>query len=120
MRALRRNKRKLYYALYLGKEQITEGGLRTGDYRELYGDPTELKANYSASNGEASEEVFGIGTNYSKTMVVEDKNCPIDEQTIIWIDKSPTEGGSPVKHNFVVVQKAVSVNHVMYALMEVK
>lgn len=116
MRTLRRNKRTLYYATYRGREQLVDAnGNKTGEYAEKYNDPVELKANYSASSGSASEDVFGIGSNYSKTMVVEDVNCPIDEQTIVWIDKPTTE-----KHNFVVARKAVSVNATMYALVEVK
>lgn len=116
MRTLRRNKRKLYYATFVEKEQILDSsGRRTGEYRSVYSDPVELMANYSQASGLAAEEVFGVGSNYSCTMTVEDKNCPIDENSIVWIDKSPNE-----KYNFVVVRKAVSVNSIMYALQEVQ
>lgn len=57
--------------------------------------------------------MFGINTNYSKTMIVDDLNCDIDEHSILWIDTTSTE------HNYIVVEVAKSFNHIVYAIREV-
>lgn len=115
MRTLKRNQQNVHYALYVGKtEKIDSNGYRTGQYVTEYTEPTLLKAVISANRGEASQEMFGINTNYSRTMITEDMRCPIDENSIIWIDK-PTEK----PHNYVVVQVAKGLNSIAYALREV-
>ena len=70
--------------------------------------------NVSASRGVASEEMFGISTNYTKVLVTDDVNCPIDEHSILWIDK-PVTG----PHDYVVVRVAKSLNSIAYAVLEV-
>ena len=115
MRSLERNKRTLYYALYSGKTERVVDGVYTGEYVETYTDPVEMKANVSAARGNADDEVFGTNTEYSRTMVTTDMDCPIDVGSIVWFGV-PTSG----KHNYKVVCKADSINSISYALQEVK
>lgn len=115
MRSLARNKQKIYYALYGGKEDIRdEWGNLTGESHLTYGDPVEYRINVSAARGTADVEQFGINANYAKTMVTNDLSCPIDETTRLWIGIEPTK-----PHNYVVVSVAKSINSITYAIREV-
>lgn len=115
MRCLNKNKQTIHYKNYIGKTQIVDtNGNRTGEYTLSYSDLIEAKMNVSASRGVASEEMFGIQTNYTKVLVTSDINCSMDEHSIVWIDK-PTDG----PHDYVVVRKAKSLNSIAYAILEV-
>ena len=100
MRCLERNKKTIHYKNYLGKTQIVDdNGNRTGEYTLSYSDLIEAKMNVSASRGVASEEMFGIATNYTKVLVTSDINCSMDEHSILWIDRPTNE-----PHDYVVVR----------------
>lgn len=115
MRSLIRNKQRIYYALLESRDEIRdEYGNLTGESNLVYGDPIEYHINVSAARGTAELDQFGINAIYSKTMVTNDLNCPIDETTHIWVDKGPTE-----PHNYVVTSVARSLNSITYAIKEV-
>ena len=114
MKALSRNKQKIYYALYLGETEIQEDGYYTGERQVSYSDPVEMKANVSPARGEADVQIFGVTENYTKTIVTTDMGCPIDTMSRLWIGVEPT---SP--YNFVVVRVAKSLNSIAYAIREV-
>ena len=86
MKCLQRNKSLLYYALYSGKTAVEdENGNKTGEYEVSYYSPVPLRANISAARGTADLEEFGINLNYSKTIVIDDPLCPIDEHSVLWL-----------------------------------
>ena len=114
MRTLGRNKQTLYYATYVSETEIVRNGLKTGHYESTYSSPVKARMNISPARGSAVSEPFGINTNYDKTAVTYDTNCPMDEKSIVWVGIEPTE-----PHNYVVARKAVSLNSVTYALKEV-
>ena len=114
MRGLARNKTTVYYALYTGDTENTVDGLYTGETIPSYGTPQELGANVSAARGTSEIDLFGINVSYTKTIVVDDTDCPIDEHSILWIG---IEATSP--HNYEVVGVAKSLNHITYAVQEV-
>lgn len=116
MRALERNKRTFYYALYEGKTALTDSnGMKTGEYGVSYSTPVQADMNVSAARGNADLEQFGVDVAYSHTAVTCDMTCPIDTHSIIWYGADPdTE-----PHNYVVVRVAKSLNSIMYALQEV-
>ena len=115
MRALNRNKRKLYYALYRGEEPVRdEYGYETGESIPTYGAKTELSANVSAAVGEEVVQAFGSFTNYSRVVCVADNRCPLAEHAIVWFGIAPAAA-----HNYIVTRKADSKNGVLYALKEV-
>lgn len=117
MRCMGRNKQTLYYALSLGKDEIVdEYGNATGQYRIQYTEPIKVRMNISAARGTADIEQFGINSNYTRTLVTTDMQCPIDKDSIIWIGKEP-DGETP--HNYVVTQVAKSLNSITYAIKEV-
>ena len=117
MRTLNRNKQTIYYALYNGNNvPVDRYGDPTGEPIPTYDTPVKLRCNVSASRGTAESELFGIDINYSKTLCVEGTNCPIKEDSILWIGRTPDVD---TKHNYVVVAVAVSLNNTVYAVREV-
>lgn len=120
MRSLARNKQKIYYSLYVDKEPIyDEYGNQTGEYRLIYGDIKPYEINVSAAQGTSDLEQFGIDLNYSKTMVTNDLNCPINEHTRLWIGKEAIVNNTETPHNYVVLKVAQSINSITYAIKEV-
>ena len=119
MRALERNKQKIYYANYTGRSDITdENGLFTGETELAFTTPTEAHVNVSASRGEAYIDMFGTDLNYSNTIVT-DKDLGIDENSILWVGKEAYQGSTVTPHNYVVVSVAKSFNSVVYAVRKV-
>lgn len=92
MRCLERNKQPLYYCLYSDKEEIIdEYGNSTGQYIRIYEAPVLMKANISQATGFSNTEQFGTLENYDKVIVTCDMSCPIDENSVLFIDKEPDE-----------------------------
>ena len=119
MKALERNKQKIYYANYTGRSVITdENGLETGEYEITYSKPVETKVNVSASRGEASLDLFGTDLNYTNTIVT-DKDLGIDENSILWVGKEAYQGSVITPHNYIVASIAKSLNSVVYAIRKV-
>lgn len=115
MRTLERNKQRLKYALYEGREEIKdEYGNGTGEYRVIYGDPVDVTANISAARGESSTRQFGDTENYDKVIVTDDIGCPIDENSVLWIDDLES-----ASHDYIVKKVAKSLNSVSYAVSKV-
>ena len=119
MRALERNKQKIYYANYTGRSEITdEDGLYTGETELIFTEPVGANVNVSASRGEAYIDMFGTDLNYSNTIVT-DKDLGIDEHSILWIGKEAYQGSVLTPHNYIVVSVAKSFNSVVYAVRKV-
>ena len=125
MKALNRNKRTFWYANQSQNvpptPQYDDYGLETGDMGLTYDLPTEVSANISAARGTADLDAFGINSNYSKTIVVDNLTLPIDKSTILWVDKVPDANGEAgaVKHDYAVVGVARSINSLTIAIKEV-
>ncbi len=116
MRTLERNKQTIYYALYEGKEPLTdEYGNPTGEYEVLYSEPVLLKINVSAARGEYSTRQFGETENYDKVLVTDDINIPITETSLLWIDDTDTSK----PHDYIVKKVAKSLNIVAIAVSKV-
>lgn len=145
MRNLDRNKKYLWYANPTGVTTpvLDENGLRSGQKHHGYSDPVKVRmsmaissgANNLGSQGIATLEPYGIVTGYTARAVTEDLDCPMDETSHIWYGIEPTkivtvtnivngqtvteEQTVNVPHNYMVVRKAKSLNHVIYYLKEV-
>lgn len=88
MRCLKRNKVLFYYCLYDHSEEIIdEYGNHTGQYINQYSDPVKMYANVSPATGISSAEQFGNLENYDKVIVTDWMECPIDENSVLFIDK---------------------------------
>lgn len=122
MRTLERNKQIFYYANIDSTAQATdEYGNETGETNITYTAPVAFMANISAARGTADLDAFGINANYTKQIVTDNLTIPVDKSTILWIDIEPDENGEAgtVKHNYVVVAVAKSLNSVTIAVKEV-
>lgn len=120
MRGLKRNMRPFWYALYDGETEYTDSdGNYTGDIGPGYRTPVRMMANISASRGSSGFELFGSDLQYSKTISTCEMDCPITEETAVWIDLEPVdESGNSVPHNYVVKGIAKSLNSIVYAIAE--
>ena len=120
MKALRRNKQKIYYANRIGSSELTdEFGDGTGEMLPEYTEAKPIYCNVSASRGIADSEIFGINLDYTKTLTFGTSNVPITEESVLWIGKKP-DAEWTVKYNYVVKAIAQSLNFTVIAVKEVK
>lgn len=115
MRSLERNKQSFYYALYTGVTDVTDSnGDLTGEKTITYGTPTEMRANIAPVEGTAIIEQFGVDSRYSRLVSTTDMDCPIDLQTVLWIDELTT---NPANYKVIGVRR--SLNSVIYVVSEI-
>lgn len=123
MKMMNRNKSDFYYALYKGKNPITdEYGNRTGEYEILREDPQKYSANISAAKGEINTRQFGENESYDKVIVMDDKAPNIDEYTVLWVDTLPemkSDGTTDTPYDYIVKKVAKSLNSVSIAISKV-
>jgi len=90
LKALKRNKRLFYYCLYQSDAPVVDVyGNETGETFVVYKAAVPMYANISPASGQASAEQFGNLENYDKVIVTDDLNCPITENSVLFVDKSP-------------------------------
>lgn len=121
MKALLRNKQTFYYANISTTTATMENGYETGEQTITYTAPVAASANISPARGSADFDPFGINENYTKTIVTDDLTLAIGKSTILWIGIAPDKNGEAgtIKHNYVVVQVARSLNSLTIAVKEV-
>lgn len=118
MKIMERNKTSFYYLLYLGKtEAVDSEGYETGEKIVTYSAPVAMKANVSAATGYAQTEQFGNFINYDKVIVTDDMSCPIDEHSVLFLDKEPEfdATGKPL-YDYTVRRVAKSLNSISIAV----
>lgn len=85
----KRNRQVFFYALYAGTVvDRDERGYQIGTHAE-YHSPVAAYGNVSAARGEAVARQFGDDVQYDKVIVLGDRETPIDEYTVLWIDRIP-------------------------------
>ena len=136
MHVLARNEKDLYYANPTGWAYVTDSnGFKTGEKKISYGEPVKTRmsmaissgANNLGSQGMAEVEPYGLQTGYTHRAVTHDLSCSMYEESHVWYGITPTrtvtkdgqEIEEAVPHNFVVVRRSESLNHVTYYLKEV-
>ena len=116
MRTLQRNKRDVWYSLYLGETEMTDAdGNYTGETAISYAEPVKIRANVSPATGQSNMEMFGNLTDYDRVIVTDEVDIPVDENSVIWIDMTPEDG----EYNYVVRRVARSFNSVSIAVRKV-
>lgn len=121
MKIMERNKSSFYYLLYKGKEPaVNEDGDETGEIKVSYAKPVRMRANVSAATGYAQTEQFGNFITYDKVIVTDDLSCPIDENTVLFVDKKPEfdDKGNPL-FDYTVKRVAKSLNSISIAISRV-
>ena len=123
MRSLTRNNSVFYYAKYENNNEIVdEYGNATGQYEVVYSNPVKMQGNVSSAKGEVQSQQFGESESYDKVIVLDDRNVPIDEHSILWVDTLPTlneDGTTEAPHDYIVKQVARSLNSVSIAISKV-
>ena len=115
MRLLDRNLQNVIYSCYEGMTEETDSdGNYTGERVKTYTDPKTIRMNVSPAKGNAQASQFGTDISYTRTAMTADLNCPIDENSKLWIGIPSTE-----PYNYKVTAVARSLNWIVYALKEV-
>lgn len=115
MRSVQRNKQRIYYALRLGSTEVTdEYGNVTGEFVEMYSSPQPLKINIGTPKGNIELERFGLNDDYTRVLATTDMNCPLKEDSILWIGTEITK-----PYNYVVKKLIPSLNELLIGLQEV-
>ena len=111
MRTLKRNQQKLYYAELIGSEPVyvlDENGNKIvafvddsktppvvyyeerGVTKEHYSEPIPIEANIAQSNGDMTEQEYGLSDgSYEAILVTEKGKYPITETCLIWHKSEP-------------------------------
>jgi len=121
MKIMGRNKQEVHYCLYINSDPITDAeGNETGEHKVGYEAAVAMKANISAATGYAQVEQFGNFITYDKVIVTDDLSCPIDEHTVLFVDKMPEydKEGNPL-FDYTVRRVAKSLNSVAIAISKV-
>ena len=116
MQSLAINQQTIEYALYTGKTDIETDGKKTGEKKKTYTSPQKYRIYVSPSKGEAAIEPFGQSEDYTNVMSTTDMNCPIKEDTILWIGIS---SANQKPHNYRVTKVARGLNSILYAIQKV-
>lgn len=121
MKLLHRNLRPIYYCLY---DRTTvmhdEEGYENGDKSTSYFAPVELLCNVSPAKGAAQIETFGNLENYDRVIITDNMDCPIDENTVLFVDKpAQWEGGTVIGYDYKVIRVAKSFNTISIAISKV-
>lgn len=122
MKIMERNKRSLWYLLYDHKAPAVDAeGNETGEEIIVYKPAVALRANVSPASGSSQVEQFGNLAGYDKVIVTDDMSCPIDENTVLFVDKEPEyreADGKPL-YDYIVKRVAKSLNTIAYAVTKV-
>ena len=92
MRDLKRNQTEFWYCLLIPNTQeaiVDEYGNETGELIPSYKKAVSMRANISPATGQNQVEQFGNLDSYDKVIVTCDMSCPIDENSVLFIDKRP-------------------------------
>ena len=120
MKTMERNKTAFWYMTYADRAPVTdEYGNEIGEL-VTYNEPVMLRANISPATGSSQVEQFGSLAGYDKVIVTDDVSCPIDENSVLFIDKAVeiTDDGKPL-YDYTVKRVARSLNSVSYAVTKV-
>ena len=135
MRQLRRNKQKMFYALYTEEVPIyatdDEGNILTTEvdgemvqvvdsYVSGYTEAVEFKANISFDSGETRMAEYGLNVGDYNAVISADKGTlPFDEQTLIWHNSEPeynNEAVVPESADYRVIAIKTSLNEERFIL----
>ena len=90
MRDLKKNLRKMHYALYDSEIPIyDENGNEELETGAGYKNPVLFRANLSAGKSNAEESPFGKDVSYDRVISTCDMDLPIDENSLIWVKNKP-------------------------------
>ena len=78
-------------------------------------------ANVSPASGAVAQEMVGTLDGYDRVLVSDLPECPIDETSVLYIDKEPpTAADAPVAYDYIVRRVAKSLNILAVAVRKVR
>ena len=90
MRPLKKNQRKMYYALFDKMiPQVDENEDETGDPVAHYTAPVKFEASLSSGKGKALKEVFGTDVDFTRSISTTNLRLPITETSLVWHETKP-------------------------------
>ena len=123
MRCLKRNKRPIWYALYLGTEiQYDTNGNELPSPALLFDNPKKIMVNVSASRGSIQDVQFGLDERSDKVIVTDDVNIPLTDASRLWVDVEPvikTDGTTETPHDYVISKIGRSLTNTSIAISKV-
>lgn len=122
MRTMKRNQQTFWYQLYSKSVPVLDDeGFDTGEKSSGYLAPVKLKGNISPANGMVQYNMFGTLTPYERVIVLDDVNCPIKEDSVLFVDLEPTYTDNVLtnSHNYIVERCAKSLNSISYLIKRV-
>lgn len=133
MKALKRNKRSFWYAVYMGVVDVTdEQGRLTGEKRISYSAPKLAHGNISASSGSTINRAtanvvqrpYGETVDYDRVIVMDDLGLVINEASVVWIDpptkpKLNVDGTFNTPYEYIITRIARTLNVLSLTLREV-
>ena len=137
-----RNDQKFWYCLLdptIEHALIDEYGNETGEIIPHYESAVSMYANISPARGQSQTEQFGNLDNYDKVITTTDMSCPIDEHSVLFVEKDPEYttvttheivAGTPSdqivavtyqqpKNDYIVKRVARSINSISIAIRKV-
>lgn len=115
MRCLERNKRDFWYALYSSTVNVD------GEPYSTYKQPVRCSACISAATGYIASTMFGESIGYDKVIVCDDVNFPVDEYSVLWVDKEPEydNDNNPVAWDYIVKRVSRHLDSIGIAIKKV-
>lgn len=83
MRVLRRNTTVFEYQACIGKEEKLVNGLHTGNTVPVYDSPVSYRGHISPPSGIASDNLFGVNTQYTHVLIMDDPDADIQEDGLV-------------------------------------
>lgn len=113
MRLLKRNTTAFEYRAYLRSEDVLVNGLHTGNVKPVYDGPVQYRGNISAPSGFATDNLFGINTQYTHVLLMSDMNADIKEEgLVIWKeDEYDVQAVRPTMNVLAVALRKRTKNH---------
>lgn len=120
MMCLHLNKTEVWYALHTDSSEVSDDGIYTGEWAESYSDPVNIRINVTEGGGRARIKETGIDTEYTHVLTTSDLDCPIREDSVLWIGRTPNEAND--NYNYMVIRGGVrrSMNFVRFLVREVR
>lgn len=83
MRLLRRNTVEFSYRKRTGETETMVGNMHTGEMKATYAEPVTYRGNISSPAGFATDQLFGLNTNYTHVVLLDDPKADITEDGLI-------------------------------------
>lgn len=121
MKTLKRNHCKIWYALRTGTEAQTDSFNNYSGAVPTYADPVMYdRLSTKMRKGVVKLEDFGLSGDYVDSFVTDDMECPIKEDTRLWINTDAYDAGhKPLPYTHVVEAVIPSMNVVRILAREV-